>query len=145
MKYRETEGIKDVKSATIEGFKESNFEKFSNYADRYNYDGFAVVSDLTKIQRPANPTSIGSSWGGAPIRLQALVGGAWKTVSIPGTWKDCTTWDDYYKLNGQSYYGYTAGSKGKVVKETEKVTVLGRSGSTATQNFAFDIDAEDYE
>ena len=64
---------------------------------------------------------------------------SWETVSFPSTWYDCTTWADYYQLNGQQYWGYKESVKGSGGGGTKKtVTVLAQSGSEAMQNFAFE-------
>lgn len=54
---------------------------------------------------------------------------------------DCTTWDYYRTEPTYDYVGYFASSYSK---ETETKTVLAQSGSTAVQNFAFDME-EDYQ
>lgn len=63
---------------------------------------------------------------------------------MPFNWYDCSTWANYYQLNGQQFWGYKESVKGSVSGGTEKkVTVLAQAGSTAMQNFAFDMDEED--
>lgn len=44
---------------------------------------------------------------------------------------------------GQRSINFSAGSSPSVSATTEKKTVLAQSGSTAIQNFAFDMDVED--
>ena len=44
---------------------------------------------------------------------------------------------------GQRQISFSAGAAPSVSATTEKKTVLAQSGSTAVQNFAFDMDEED--
>ena len=126
------------------------FEQFSNWDDRVNYDSATVVSDLTVVSRPANPTRVYKSriinTGTSPISITLNPGESSGTAySLVSTVYDCTTWADYYQLNGQQYWGYKESVRGSVSGGTEKtVTVLAQSGSTAVQNFAFDME-EDIE
>ena len=53
---------------------------------------------------------------------------------------DCTTWMDYPDPAQYQYYGY---KESRLKKTEETKTVLAQAGSTATQNFAFDMDEED--
>lgn len=53
---------------------------------------------------------------------------------------DCSTWAYYYTAPSYDYVGYFASAYSKT---TETKTVLAQSGSSATQNFAFDMDEDD--
>ena len=83
--------------------------------------------------------------GTSPITITLNPGeSSGAAYSLVSTVYDCTTWADYYQLNGQQYWGYKDSVKGSGSGGTQKtVTVLARSGSTASQNFAFDIGEDD--
>ncbi len=83
--------------------------------------------------------------GTSPITITLNPGeSSGAAYSLVSTVYDCTTWADYYQLNGQQYWGYRESVKGSGGGGTQKtVTVLAQSGSTATQNFAFDMDEDD--
>lgn len=125
-KYWETKGRKDREgSGSITGYQESVFEQFSNWNDRWNYDAAKVVSDLTVVSKPANPTKASVPSGYRLQRYDSSIG-AWTTLTyMPFNWYDCTTWANYYQLNGQQYWGYKESVKGSVNNGPEKtVTVL---------------------
>lgn len=145
-KYRETGGTKDREgTGGIVGYQESVLEPFYSWSERVNYDAAMVVSDLTVVSKPFNPTKASVPSGYRLQRYDSNIA-AWTTLTyMPFNWYDCTTWADYYQLNGQQFWGYKESKKGSVSGGTEKtVTVLARSGSTATQNFAFDMDEDDF-
>lgn len=127
------------------------FEQFSNWDDRLNYDSAKVVSDLTAVRKPANPTRVYTSrirnTRTSPITITLNPGEASSAAyTLVSTVYDCTTWADYYQLNGQQYWGYKESVKGSASGGTKKtVTVLARSGSTAMQNFAFDMEEDSFE
>lgn len=50
---------------------------------------------------------------------------------------DCSSWDYYYSAPSYDYVGYFASAHNKT-EETK--TVLAQSGSTAMQNFAFEME-----
>lgn len=143
MKYRETEGIKDATGYTRSGYKASTFEQFSDWANRGNYDKAVVVSDLSVVSKPANPTRVYTSrirnTGSTPISITLNPGESSSAAySLVSTVYDCTTWADYYTLNGQAYWGYNESTRDTVIANTETKTFLAQGGSTAVQNFAFD-------
>lgn len=142
--HRETGGTKDVKNATITGYQESVLEVAQSGVV---YDRDLYVSDLTAVDNAApNPTRVYNvvvrNTGTSPITINP---GTTRTMRTDSVVYDCTTRIRMYKLNGQIHYGYKESVKGTVSKVTESKTVLAQAGSTAMQNFAFDIDEFDID
>lgn len=141
-KYCESRGTKDVKNATISGYLESVLEVAQS---SINYDRYLYVSDLTSVDNVAPyPTRVYNvvvrNTGSSPITLNP---GQTRTMHTDSIVYDCSTRRRMYDLNGQIQYGYRESVKGTVSKVTESKTVLAQAGSTAMQNFAFDIDIDE--
>ena len=144
-KYRETEGIKDVKSDSYTASKIQTIDK-TQWEDYGNAQGAtSVIKRLaatgTSKRLPANPTRVTS----VTVRNQGssvitIAPGSTATLPVVSpTLYDCSTWAYYYATDDvqYDYVGYFASAHSKT-EETK--TVLAQSGSTAMQNFAFDID-----
>ena len=141
-KYRETEGIKDVKS---DSYSPSWYQQIDNsqWEDYGNAQGAdRVIKQYTgTVRLPRKPDRVTSVYGTYTGQSKFVATGDKITVvaSNPNLY-DCTTWRDYPDPDQYQYYGY----KESLLKKTEEtVTVLAQSGSTAMQNFAFDMDEED--
>ena len=111
----------------------------TRYEDSFDTQGATSVIKRMKTtpnreRKPKNPTRVLSVRYTAPEDIPA---GTVIAVPTPSNLYDCTTWDDYYLADGveYDYMGYFA-SKSAPEKETK--VVLAQSGSTATQNFAFE-------
>lgn len=136
-KYRETEGIKDVKS---DSYSASWFQKInkSQWEDYGNAQGAnRVIKQYTgTVNRPKNPTRVTSVSGIYTGQSKFVATGDKITVAVSNTnLYDCTTWMDYPDPEQYEYYGYKESGHSS---QTETKTVLAQSGSTAVQNFAFE-------
>lgn len=138
-KYRETEGIEDIKSDSYTASKIQTIIT-SQWEDYGNAQGAtSVIRRLVSlgdyVQKPANPTKASVPSGYRLQRYDSNIS-SWVTMTyMPFNWYDCSTWDYYYSAPTYDYVGYFASSHSKT-EETK--TVLAQSGSTAMQNFAFD-------
>lgn len=145
-KYRETEGTKDIKD---DSYTASEIRKIdtAQVEDHNNLQGATsairrLVSFGDYVSRPANPTRVYSSRirnnGSSPITITLNPGESSSAAySLVSTVYDCSTWANYYSAPTYDYVGYFASSHNST---EEKKTVLAQSGSTAMQNFAFDME-----
>lgn len=111
----------------------------TRYEDYFDSQGATTVikrmtSTPTRERKPKNPTRVLSVRYTAPEDIPA---GTVIAVPTPSNLYDCTTWDDYYRADNvkYDYMGYYASAS---APESETKTFLAQSGSTATQNFAFE-------
>lgn len=111
----------------------------TRYEDYFDSQGATSVikrmtSTPTRERKPKNPTRVLSVRYTAP---EDIPKGTVIAVPTSGNLYDCTTWDDYYRADDveYDYMGYFASSS---APEEATKTFLAQSGSTATQNFAFD-------
>lgn len=111
----------------------------TRYEDYFDSQGATTVikrmtSTPIRERKPKNPTRVLSVRYTAPEDIPA---GTVIAVPTSGNLYDCTTWDDYYLADNvkYDYMGYYASGS---APESETKTFLAQSGSTATQNFAFE-------
>lgn len=115
----------------------------TRYEDSFDSQGATTVikrmtSTPTRERKPKNPTKQTTISWTAPATINR---GTKVTINLANAGYsklyDCTTWDDYYLADNvkYDYMGYYASSS---APESETKTFLAQSGSTATQNFAFD-------
>lgn len=137
-----TGGIKDIKSDSYTASKIQTINT-SQWEDYGNAQGATsvicrLVSFGDYVYRPANPTRVTSvtvrNQGTSPITINP--GSSATLPAVSSNLYDCTTWAYYYSAPSYDYVGYFASAYSKT---TETKTVLAQSGSTATQNFAFDM------
>lgn len=140
-----TGGIKDIKSDSYTASKIQTINT-SQWEDYGNAQGATsvicrLVSFGDYVYAPANPTRVYNvvvrNTGTSPITINP---GETRTMRTDSTVYDCTTWTYYYSAPSYDYVGYFASAYSKT---TETKTVLAQSGSSATQNFAFDMDEDD--
>lgn len=101
-------------------------------------DNVIKVYAGTTVSKPKNPTKVTSIRWTVPETIPA---GTVISVPTPANLYDCTTWTNYIDPASYSYFGYKGSAH--TVSSTSK-TVLVQTNRSATQNFAFDIDMEDY-
>lgn len=143
----ETEGNKDVKndSYTASKIKKIDTEEWEDYGNAQGATSVIkrLVSTGMAVRLPSNPTKVTNvivrNTGTSPITINP---GESKTMKTESDVYDCTSWAYYYGADGvrYDYVGYFASSHSTT---TETKTVLAQSGSTAVQNFAFDMDIEE--
>ena len=153
-KYRETEGIKDCTGYTGGAGKGVIKEiDYNQYIDNGNAQGCDAVKtyifrDFSEYNDAGNPGKypIYPTKASVPsgYRLQRYDGniGSWTTMTyMPFNWYDCSTWGTI----GKTYLAVGAYATGGTItpEYSDPVTVLAQSGSTAIQNFAFDIGDEE--
>lgn len=152
LKYRETEGIQDCTGYTGGAGKGAIKEiNYNEYIDNGNAQGCDAVKTYTfrdfpnyndsgnPGKYPLHPTHP-TNW--TQLRYQKWNGEEWQTIgAVPSTWYDCSTWGTI----GKTYLAVGAYATGGTItpEYSDPVTVLAQSGSTATQNFAFDIGDEE--
>ena len=136
-----TGGIKDIKSDSYTASKIQTINT-SQWEDYGNAQGATsvicrLVSFGDYVYAPANPTRVynvvARNTGTSPITINP---GETRTMRTDSIVYDCSTWAYYYTAPSYDYVGYFASAYSKT---TETKTVLARSGSSATQNFAFDM------
>ena len=146
---RETGGTKDIKNDSYYASKIQQIDK-SQWEDYGNNQGATevikrLVSPGSYVSRPENPTRVYRSriinTGSSPITITLNPGESSSVAyNLVSTVYDCSTWANYYSAPTYDYVGYFASSHSST---EEKKTVLAQSGSTAMQNFAFDMGEED--
>lgn len=115
----------------------------TRYEDYFDSQGATTVikrmtSTPTRERKPKNPTKQTTISWTAPATIKQ---GTNVTINLANAGYsnlyDCTTWGDYYLADNvkYDYMGYYASAS---APESETKTFLAQSGSTATQNFAFD-------
>ena len=115
----------------------------TRYEDSFDSQGATTVikrmtSTPTRERKPKNPTKQTTISWTAPFAIKQ---GTKVTINLANAGYsnlyDCSTWDDYYLADNvkYDYMGYYASAS---APESETKTFLAQSGSTATQNFAFD-------
>lgn len=115
----------------------------TRYEDYFDSQGATTVikrmtSTPTRERKPKNPTKQTTISWTAPATIKK---GTNVTINLANAGYsnlyDCTTWGDYYLADNvkYDYMGYYASAS---APESETKTFLAQSGSTATQNFAFD-------
>lgn len=127
------------------GYTASKFQQIdkTRYEDYFDSQGATTVikrmtSTPTRERKPKNPTPQKTISWTAPATIKQ---GTNVTINLANAGYsnlyDCTTWDDYYLADNvkYDYMGYYASAS---APEPETKTFLAQSGSTATQNFAFE-------
>lgn len=115
----------------------------TRYEDYFDSQGATTVvkrmtSAPARERKPQNPTKQTTISWTAP---SAIKKGTRVTINLANAGYsnlyDCTTWDDYYLADNvkYDYMGYYASSSSP---QEETKTFLAKSGSMATQNFAFE-------
>lgn len=115
----------------------------TRYEDYFDSQGATTVikrmtSTPTRERKPKNPTKQTTISWTAPATIKK---GTNVTINLANAGYsnlyDCSTWDDYYLADNvkYDYMGYYASAS---APESETKTFLAQSGSTATQNFAFE-------
>ncbi len=115
----------------------------TRYEDSFDSQGATTVvkrmtSAPARERKPRNPTAQKTISWTAPFAIKQ---GTKVTINLANAGYsnlyDCTTWDDYYLADNVTYdyMGYYASSSSP---QEETKAFLVKSGSTATQNFAFD-------
>ena len=115
----------------------------TRYEDYFDSQGATTVikrmtSTPTRERKPKDPTKQTTISWTAPATIKK---GTKVTITLANAGYsnlyDCSTWDDYYLADNvkYDYMGYYASAS---APESESKTFLAQSGSTATQNFAFD-------
>ena len=134
-KYRETGGTKDIKNDnyTTSWFHRIDKAPWENDGNSQGADQVVTIYS-SRVSRPRNPTRVLSIRWTAPEDVPA---GTVVSVPCPANLYDCTTWADYIDPSAYEYYGYRYSRHSA---DTETKTVLAQSGSTAMQNFAFDME-----
>ena len=115
----------------------------TRYEDYFDSQGATTVIKRmtytpTRERKPKNPTKQTTISWTAPATINR---GTKVTINLANAGYsnlyDCSTWDDYYLADNvkYDYMGYYASAS---APQEETKTFLAQSGSTATQNFAFE-------
>lgn len=146
-KYWETRGAKDIKSDnyTPSWFHKIDKAPWENDGNSQGADKVVTIYS-SRVSRPKNPTRVYKSkimnTGTAPITINITLypgQSSSEAYTLASTVYDCTTWADYYDASVYDYYGYRYSRHSA---ENETKTVLVQTGSTAMQNFAFEMEED---
>lgn len=122
-------------ASKIQPIDKSQWEDYGNAQGADQVIKRLTATGVSKLL-PANPTRVLSVRYTAPENIPA---GTVIAVPTPANLYDCTTWAYYFAADNvqYDYLGYFPSSHSS---QTETKTVLAQSGSTAVQNFAFEME-----